>query len=1664
MPVSSKISLVSLMLISFLAGSTVAQLQLVGDLNSDYIVNSEDLRIFAWEWLDPNCLPPTCKADIDGLNSVNMADLALLANNWQNEELHIVISEFMASNINAFPDGDGYYSDWIEIYNPSGTTVNLDGWYLTDDDANLIKWQFPDGLEVKPGEFLIVFASDKKYEDYPLNYPYLDAGGYYHTNFNIDKAGEYLALVAPDGNTVIHEYAPEFPAQLADISYGLTQYSATLVPRGMTASYHVPTSGDAALGTSWATAGFDDSAWNTGKTGIGFGLGGERMVAYNDCVYRSSEQYIAENVTTYCIGSGNPGPTSGPLVDQVTGDDMGITVTLTESGGVNWQPDPSNGGSDCAIGTDAYNTFGGIADMTGVIYYGSAGWWVDLTFTGLDPTTDYTFATSASRGNYTGRLTIYTLSGADTYTNDSTPGVDVLAENKVRFNTGDNHTEGYVARWTGITAADGSFTVRAEADPSSTDGKAYSFDVFMLEGGSRGTDIQSEMLGVNSSLWTRSEFNLEEGDPEIFDTLTLRMKYEDGFVAYLNEQEIALRNAPNSVQWDSTALSNRPDANSAVAEVFNIMSSVNALQVGKNVLAIHGLNDNTADPNFLILPDLVAASNMSVPQYFVTETPGAFNVPGAQGVVDEVWYSHKRGFYDTPFQLILSCGDDNAEIRYTVDGSKPTITHGFTYSSPLNVGGTIVVRAVAVKPGWLDSDVEAHTYIFLDDVIRQSTNPPGFPSSWGSHPAEYGMDPDVVAQDGSDLFGGIYAATIKDDLKSIPTMSIVMDLNDLFGPGGIYSNPRLGGVTWEKPGSVELIFPSGSEDYQANCGVRIYGGVGRYEQFEKHTLRLLFKSLYGPTKMRFPLFGEAATDEFDTIILRAGFNNSWHRHQSTEENNTQLLRDQWICRSQLAMDQLGLSGTFVHLYLNGLYWGLYNPVERCNADFGSSYLGGEKEEYDALNSYPRNVVDGTADAWTIPQNLADAGINNKADFDALAQYVDISNLIDYMILNIYAGNIDWDDHNWYSVRRRVPGAGWKFLGWDSERTLESITGTNRTGIHQYNKPSNFYAHLRSNAEFCMMFADHAHRHLYNEGALTPEKNRARYKVMSDFIDRAIVGESARWGDSSRSLPYTRDVEWVNERDRLLDQYFPQRTDVAIGFLRGTTPKLYPSIDAPVFSINSSYQHGGHASAGDQLTIDNPNASGTIYYTLDGSDPREPWTSNALGIPSAVPVDVILTRSTHVKARILDGTTWSALNEAIFAIGPVAENLRITEIMYHPRNTGDPNDPNTEFIELKNIGASTLNLNMVKFTEGIHFTFPDTELAPDECVVVVRDQSAFEAKYGTGINTAGQYIGSLANNGERIKLQDAAGKTILDFEYEDGWRSITDGDGFSLTIIEPGDSAIYSSEGLVAHWKFDDGSGNTATDSAGTNNGALIGNPTWTGGRINGALSFDGVDDNVVAAPVAALAGDTLTAQAWIRTSEFAGLWNPAMTQNAGGNGYYFYVSSSRPAFYLVVGAAYVQATSPDMINPDQWYLVAGTNDGSNLKLYVDGQLKDSDNSTGFLGVSSNAYIGCEPTSSLYYNGLIDDVRIYNRALTESEFQDISHPMGRWSNKDSWRASVYRNGTPGADDSGNLPDPGAIVINEVMAHSNAGPDWIELHNTTSKTIDIGGWFLSDNNRD
>lgn len=227
--------------------------------------------------------------------------------------------------------------------------------------------------------------------------------------------------------------------------------------------------------------GLDDAVLPVVVTGSGGGF-----IAYNDVVYSggSGHPALTSNVTTFNIGNGSPGPSGGELVDKATGAPTGVTATLAQSGGVNWQPSASTGGSDCNPGTDARNVFDPdtTVSLMGTVYYGSAGWWVDVTFTGLDPARKYEFVTTANRDepSYGARVTRYTLSGADAFVNASTPGTTITGGGaSTSFVTGNNTAAGYVARWIEIEpGADGSFKVRAEAGTS--EHRAYAFDAFML--------------------------------------------------------------------------------------------------------------------------------------------------------------------------------------------------------------------------------------------------------------------------------------------------------------------------------------------------------------------------------------------------------------------------------------------------------------------------------------------------------------------------------------------------------------------------------------------------------------------------------------------------------------------------------------------------------------------------------------------------------------------------------------------------------------------------------------------------------------------------------------------------------------------------------------------------------------------------------------------------------------------------------------------------------------------------------------------------------------------------------------------------------------------------------------------------------------------------------
>lgn len=173
-----------------------------------------------------------------------------------------IISEFVADNHAALLDGDGDASDWIEIHNRGDAAIDLAGWHLTDDAGDLTKWTFP-GRVLAPNAYLIVFASN------PGSDNYVDAGGNLHANFALDTLGEYLALVRPDGTTIATEFAPAYPEQREDISYGIennASLSTQLVATNAAGKFRVPT----VATPGWQNVGFGDAAWTNVTNGIGF--------------------------------------------------------------------------------------------------------------------------------------------------------------------------------------------------------------------------------------------------------------------------------------------------------------------------------------------------------------------------------------------------------------------------------------------------------------------------------------------------------------------------------------------------------------------------------------------------------------------------------------------------------------------------------------------------------------------------------------------------------------------------------------------------------------------------------------------------------------------------------------------------------------------------------------------------------------------------------------------------------------------------------------------------------------------------------------------------------------------------------------------------------------------------------------------------------------------------------------------------------------------------------------------------------------------------------------------------------------------------------------------------------------------------------------------------
>ena len=1264
----------------------------------------------------------------------------------------VVISEFMAANTRSRLDENGDASDWIELYNPTTSAVNLVGWHLTDDPTDLSKWTFP-ATNLPPGGYLVIFASAKN-----RGVP----GGELHTNFELESSGEFLALVRPDGTSLESAFSPTFPPQLDDVSYGFFTQNLTNVftAEGKPSKWRVPTSA-ADRPADWADAAFNDLAWTSGSTPIGFDAG----------------QFTgggAELVNLALGKTATQSSTSGSFTAAQALDGDKQTFTHTTAGVLlpaKWEVN---------LATNAA--------IEEIVLYNRQG----CCGSRLRDITIRILSLDSKTTNFTSAL----LNPENVLGNGTLDGPAEL-----RVNLRD---------LTGAPVVGGRVRVTRTPDPdlSGTGGQGNSDEANVLSLAEvevyastapatfkplLRTDVQASMLGANASALVRIPFLVVEENLPPLDVLTLRTKYDDGFIAYLNGVKIAEDNAPGNPTWNSAATADRPDSDSVRLRAFDVTPFTHLLQDGINILAIQGLNRAAADDDFLLSAELAGQSfGVVSEQYFLQPTPGAPNQSGTAGFVADTKFSVNRGFFDKPFDVVLSTATQGAEIRYTTNGSAPTATEGIVYTGPIPITGTTVLRAIATKPGYTPSNVDTHSYIFLSQVVTQShksvTNA-GYPATWAGIPADYAMDPRITTN-------ATTAPRMIDSLKSLPSVFFSSSISNFFNPSrGFYANPNEHGIQWERPVSMEMVDTNGATEFQENCGLRIQGGYFRDPNVtQKHSLRVLFKTQYGNGKLRHDLFQtDDAVREFDTLVLRAGANDgyAWGDAKDTE----QFIRNRFGGQLDQAMGNPSPHGIFVHCYFNGVYWGLYELCERPNEDFSASYFGGDPLEWDSNNA--GDVKNGDLNAWTLFNNLTSAA-KTVTDYErmqgknvdgtpnpSLPVYLDRFNYIDYMMANIWGGNWDWPNKNfWFGRLRTTNSTGFKFYMWDFENTmgnnrdrspLNMVSPRSGTENSWVGQPHYYLSRL---AEYKMDFADRVQRHFFNGGTLTPTALVKRYQALADRVELAILAETARWGDDNLNPP--QDIEdWRRERDWLLGTYLPQRSDVV--FKQFKSAGLYPSLGAPLLS-----QFGGTVLPGFTLTLSHTNNAGEIYYTLNGSDPR--LIGGALS-PSAqlYTSPIPISGNAYLRARVKNSTNWSAVVEAPFTSANYFGSLAITEIMYHPSDSAQFPGDEFEFLELKNTGATTLSLGGLSFTSGISFDFTNgTSLAAGGSLLLVRNPAAFKTRYPAATPN-GVFGGSLANGGETLTLTHTLLGTVLSFTYDDDlpWPLAADGLGFSLVLRHPG---------------------------------------------------------------------------------------------------------------------------------------------------------------------------------------------------------------------------------------------------------------------------------------
>ena len=956
-----------------------------------------------------------------------------------------------------------------------------------------------------------------------------------------------------------------------------------------------------------------------------------------------------------------------------------------------------------------------------------------------------------------------------------------------------------------------------------------------------GTGLAADMYNVNASAFFRLPFQVE--NPAALDALTLRMKYDDGFVAWLNGVPVALGNAPgNEPAWNATATERSSNSEAVQFESFSLTDHLSALKPGTNVLAIHGLNLAAANPDFLQLAELETkdvGDYAPAPSYLSIPTPGNPNAAGSTTPGPAISLDQ--------FSPALPTTADNLTVTCRV---LPVFSPVAAVTMKWRVAYT-AEQTLAMNDDGTGGDAVAGDSIYTA-VIPKTSYTQGQMVRWFFQATDAEANatrwPVFNIPDNSPQYVGTMIATTGFSTtlpvwywfaqNTAAASTRAGTYGAVFFNGKLYDNVFIrqrGGFT--STGSRKFDFNTGHHCFISDT-------VGRVEEANLNGTSLGGAETIIRPSVAFELLrrsGHPACAAFPVLMRVNGTADS-----AGGRGGVAYFVEQ-VDERMLERNGLDPDGA------------LYKLDQRSNLEpvFNDSFDGVQKRSrLDEDNRDYQALVDAVhssnPDDWT-SANPGAAPVF-PAGFTAqrrvkLFDMLNMANVCNYLAARVIIADTDDTRKNFYMYRDTEGTGEWHVISWDKDGTLGlSLDAAPYVG-HPFQGD---WARRKINGSHQWNYLWEA---CFNDAKIRPMMLR-RLRTLMDTV----------LGSAAGSPEALADTFWnpIKATTPALGTYNSVTNATIKSFFTSRRSGSASAVPAGLFTAFSAANSLG---AGIRIPDAQPADASINFGDIDAlpSSGRQEEEFVQLRNPNSFDVDIsgwelrrgiehafepgtvirandsmyVAGRTSAFRARTngprggQELFVQGSFNGTISARGEIIElwdtrdpanpaddrlvqsitttpqptplqlSLRITELMYDPAPGGSFPAGEYEYIELRNTGSSPIQLRNASFTEGVTFTFPDLTLEPGARTIIAKNAAAFAERYGQATPLAGTFTGSLDNNGERIRLTDAVGEEILDFRYEGSWFPSThgptlQGGGRSLVVID--DSAAWTAWENQTHWR------------------------------------------------------------------------------------------------------------------------------------------------------------------------------------------------------------------------------------------------------------------------